>query len=135
MPYVEFLGLVTHMEAIGYTKASSLLILLIRDNLDPQEQVVTIPGKFFEYLAAGAPILFIGPLCEVSDILEATGRGRHVESTPAAIASEVRRCFRNEVAARFDEDSVSTFERSHLAGRFAGLLDGAASAQASRTTA
>lgn len=59
----ELLGYVTHSEAIQIQQNSGVLLLI---EIDSKETKSIIPGKLFEYLAAGRPILALGP--KASDI-------------------------------------------------------------------
>lgn len=56
---VEFINYVTHATAISYMIDSSLLLIIIPDH-HSNKSIIT--GKLFEYLAAGRPILCLGPL-------------------------------------------------------------------------
>lgn len=55
---LEVIGYVPHIQAIEYMLRSSLLLLVI-PKVKNNRGIVT--GKFFEYLAAGKPVLAIGP--------------------------------------------------------------------------
>ena len=55
--YVDNLGYVPHDEAVREQKGAGLLILPLRQ--EPEYRSV-LPGKIFEYLAAGRPVLGIG---------------------------------------------------------------------------
>ena len=54
----EFAGYLEHKLAIRMLKSSDLLLLVIPDT--KQNKIIT-PGKVFEYLATGKPVLYIGP--------------------------------------------------------------------------
>ena len=56
---VEVLGYIPHEMAVAQMVNASMLLMAIPDSPD-NKGIVT--GKFFEYLAAGRPILAIGPL-------------------------------------------------------------------------
>jgi glycosyltransferase involved in cell wall biosynthesis len=71
---VEFISYVDHPTAISYMLDSSVLLLIIPDH---QSNRSIITGKLFEYLAAGKPIICLGPLDgDAAVILNATGNGR-----------------------------------------------------------
>lgn len=55
---VEFIPYVAHDEAIQIMLDSSLLLLIIGENINNR---AFISGKIFEYLASGKPILCLGP--------------------------------------------------------------------------
>lgn len=54
---IENIGLVSHKTAISYMKSSDLLLILHPPILGSKS---LFPGKFFEYMASGKPILLIG---------------------------------------------------------------------------
>ena len=53
----EWLGYVTHKNAINYMQAADMLLLLLPDQ---SENKGILTGKLFEYMATGKPILMIG---------------------------------------------------------------------------
>jgi glycosyltransferase involved in cell wall biosynthesis len=63
---VEVLGYIPHEMAVAQMVNASMLFMAIPDSPD-NKGIIT--GKFFEYLAAGRPILAIGPLGGDVDIL------------------------------------------------------------------
>ena len=67
-------GYCNHLTAIKCQKSASLLILPIRE--EPETKAI-LPGKLFEYLAAGKPILGIGTReGAMAQVLEETGSGK-----------------------------------------------------------
>ena len=59
LPYSRFVPYLPHLEAVAYQKGADLLLLTLKK--EPESKGI-ITGKFFEYLAAGKPILGIGPV-------------------------------------------------------------------------
>jgi glycosyltransferase involved in cell wall biosynthesis len=55
----EFLSYTEHPEAIKLLASSSLLLLIIPST--KKDKAIT-PGKLFEYIATGKPVLYIGPV-------------------------------------------------------------------------
>lgn len=69
----EFLGYVSHHQALQLQTKSQLLLLVEIDSPDTR---AIIPGKVFEYLAAQRPIIAIGPRgSDIEEIIEETGAG------------------------------------------------------------
>lgn len=73
--YVKNLGYMSHKEAIK-AQMSSRVVLLIE--IDSEDTKVIIPGKLFEYMASGTPVIAIGPSgSDVEDILKTTNTGHY----------------------------------------------------------
>ena len=72
-------GYISHQEAIGLQKQSQVLLLI---EIDSEETQGIIPGKLFEYMISGRPILAIGPHnWDVTPILSETKTGTFVGYT------------------------------------------------------
>lgn len=68
-------GYVNHSESLEAIKNADLLLLT---NFDNEESKGIIPGKIFEYMATGNPILAIGPQnADVEKILKETNAGEY----------------------------------------------------------
>lgn len=57
-PYLNNLGYVSHYEAIAHQRKSQVLLLIEINSNDTKS---IIPGKLFEYMVSGRPIIAIGP--------------------------------------------------------------------------
>ncbi len=55
---VDFMPYVEHREAVNLMVSSSMLLLIIPET---RENRAITPGKVFEYIAAGKPVLYVGP--------------------------------------------------------------------------
>ena len=71
---VCFDGYVDHAQSLAAMRSADLLLLIANTTRGAE---ATVPGKLFEYLASGTPILAIVPTLESStaDVLSATGAG------------------------------------------------------------
>jgi glycosyltransferase involved in cell wall biosynthesis len=70
---VEFIPYVEHAAALKYMLESTILLLIIPDH---QSNRSIITGKLFEYIAAGKPIICLGPDDgDAAGILRETGHG------------------------------------------------------------
>ncbi|MCW5520512.1 glycosyltransferase family 4 protein [Aureitalea sp. L0-47] len=79
-------GYVSHAEAKRLQHSAQVLLLL---EMDKEETRAIIPGKLFEYLAAGRPILSIGPEgSDISDILSETESGAFFTPSEASDLKE-----------------------------------------------
>ena len=71
--YLNFLGYISHNEAIKLQRSSQILLLI---EIDSPDTKMIIPGKLFEYLQTKRPILAIGPEnADFADILKETETG------------------------------------------------------------
>jgi len=71
--HTQYLGYISHAEALKLQKRSQLLLLV---EMDRPETKCIIPGKLFEYLAAKRPIIAFGPQgSDIKDILDDTKAG------------------------------------------------------------
>ncbi|WP_298503374.1 glycosyltransferase family 4 protein [uncultured Maribacter sp.] len=74
IPNTEIVGYLTHEKAVSFQRKSQILLLI---EIDSDETKGIIPGKLFEYMAAGRPILGIGPKnWEVAQLIEETNTGK-----------------------------------------------------------
>jgi glycosyltransferase involved in cell wall biosynthesis len=122
-------GYLPHDQSLRRLKGASALLLLIKD-LDPERQVITIPGKLFEYVGTSRPILMIGPEGDAADIVRETGGRVLREVEGAAIAAALEDLMRAGPApGRATAAGLGVEERrrryDRLAGtaRLAALLD------------
>jgi hypothetical protein len=84
---VEINGLIARERVLALQQGADVLVLLRWE--DPSEDSV-IPGKLFEYIGAGRPILAVGrPTGEVAEIIRRDGLGL-VSTDPGAIAAWLR---------------------------------------------
>ncbi|WP_299525595.1 glycosyltransferase [Winogradskyella sp.] len=73
--FVNFVGYVSHDEAIKFQMKSQLLLLI---EINSEDTKAIIPGKLFEYLISETPILAIGPKdSEIEGIITSTNTGTY----------------------------------------------------------
>ena len=71
--YLNLVGYVNHQEALIQQRKSQILLLI---EINSTNTISIIPGKLFEYMASGRPIVAIGPLgSDFSDIILQTNTG------------------------------------------------------------
>jgi galactitol-specific phosphotransferase system IIB component len=71
--YLNNLGYVSHGEAIAHQKKSQVLLLI---EINSKETRSIIPGKLFEYMVSGRPIIAIGPNgSDFAEIISHTNTG------------------------------------------------------------
>jgi glycosyltransferase involved in cell wall biosynthesis len=132
---VEQRAYVPHHEAIQEMRAADALLLVVgagqgRAQGTTQGQgaagVVagTLPGKIFEYLRAGPPVLLLGDAQgDAAALLRRHGRGWVADETqPQAIADALHQMMREQAPPPAPQASVAQFERRALAGEMARFL-------------
>src|SRR4051812_44211831 len=71
--YLNVIGYVSHDEAILHQKKSQVLLLI---EINSFETISIIPGKLFEYMVSGRPIIAIGPRSsDFAEIIKETNTG------------------------------------------------------------
>jgi glycosyltransferase involved in cell wall biosynthesis len=125
-------GQLDHAATIEAMRAADVLLLVA--NTTPGAEA-TVPGKLFEYLAVGRPILAVAPPdSSTADVLNQTGGGWLAPSgDPAAIACALRKAFQAHEAHNGPHPhEVARFDRRVLTGDLARIFDQAAAGVARR---
>lgn len=118
---IELRGQLDHAGTVAAMRNAAVLLLVA--NTTPGAEA-TVPGKLFEYLAVGRPVLAVAPHeSSTADVLNMTGGGRVAEAGNVdAIACALREMFNGETAPP-DPEQVRRFDRRRLAGQLAQVLD------------
>jgi len=119
-------GYVGHAEAVSAMQRADALLLAVPTG--PNADSV-IPAKLFEYLAAGRPILVVGPRGgECERIVLETASGVSAGFDEVEIAGALRRLFTNRDVASEGDAAVTTaiehYSRRTQAGRLADIFNG-----------
>lgn len=116
---LEHIGYVEHELSIRYLLRSSMLLLVI-PRIENNRGILT--GKFFEYLAAGKPVLAIGPINgDLAAIIDETNCGRIFDySDPAGIGDFIRQVFNKEI--RLQANNAEKYSRQNLSQQLSKLL-------------
>ncbi|MGB0916878.1 MAG: glycosyl transferase family 1, partial [Flavobacteriales bacterium] len=116
----ERIDYVSHSEVLRYQKCSKVLLVSI--NNTPNATGI-LPGKFFEYLASGRPILAIGPKkSDIGTVLSKTSAGVIVERDDfAGIKDAVWALFKEQNTAR-QEAEIAKFSRQGLTEELAQII-------------
>jgi glycosyltransferase involved in cell wall biosynthesis len=120
-------GYVNHAESVRLIRSANLLFLPMH-NLPPGSRATIVPGKTYEYLASGTPILAAVPDGDARDILERAANARlcrpdDVDCMTAAIADAIRDYRAGRPAPKPNAEVVQQFEYRQLAGRLAAVFD------------
>lgn len=119
---VNIVGPCGRLETISRMTQANLLLLLA------ERFIIQIPGKTYEYLRAGRPILAITREGALANFLRRIGAGWVVDpKDDAGVLGAVRESYRQWKAGErgpvADPEIVARFDRRKLAGRLAELFD------------
>jgi glycosyltransferase involved in cell wall biosynthesis len=123
-------GYVGHAEAVALMRSADLLFFPMQD-VAPPGRARIVPGKLYEYLATGRPILAAVPDGDARDLLMRAGgvsvcRPADVDCLEAAVEEAVDRKLVGAPEPRREMSVIAHFERSRLSARLAGALAAAA---------
>jgi hypothetical protein len=125
--YVHMPGYVTHAESLEYLRSANLLFLPMQD-LPPGVRAGIVPGKTYEYIASGRPILAAVPDGDARDLLALGGtasfcRPRDVGCLANAVLNHLNRWRRGEMAPELNSPAIARWERRNLTGELAAVFD------------
>jgi glycosyltransferase involved in cell wall biosynthesis len=123
-PFVRAHGYLPHPEAVALLRSADLLFLPMHD-LPPGTRSRIVPGKTYEYLASGRPVLAAVPDGDARDLLARAGsavlcRPTDVEGMVRAIAARIDR---RDGGPAPDPSVLRAFERRRLTGDLAAVFD------------
>jgi glycosyltransferase involved in cell wall biosynthesis len=134
-------GVLSHHDAVSLMHSADVLFLT---NGDGARQQLGLPGKMYEYLATGRPVLALThPDGDAGRIIQQVGGGVAIsQDDPGLLLEVIKNACRNRSLATppLNREALASFERPNLAKRLAALLDevssrpAAASVQTARTT-
>lgn len=116
---------VPHADAVAAMRGAALLLLTVEAAWSYADAVV--PGKTYEYLASGRPVLGLGPPGEAAGILAATSAGQMLDpgddgAVRAALASHVDAWAAGTPLAGAPASSLAPYDRRAQAGELAAIL-------------
>jgi len=121
--YTDFVGYVSHEEAVSYQKNSQVLLLIEINSLETRS---IIPGKLFEYMVSCRPVIAIGPTgSDFADIIDETHIGVFVDySEKEKLREAVLQYFMKFRAGDLSVSAVGTqkYSRRELTARLAKLI-------------
>jgi glycosyltransferase involved in cell wall biosynthesis len=136
---VRIHGFVSHAESVSLMRTADLLFLPMQ-NLPAGARARVVPGKTYEYLASGTPILAAVPDGDARDILAEAGnailcRPDDVEAMARAILNEVERRRASTPPPAPRAEVLARFEYRALAGKLAEVFDTVLGKQAASSLA
>jgi glycosyltransferase involved in cell wall biosynthesis len=125
--HVSLTGFIPHHDALHTMMASDVILLMpAKGDINTNDKI--IPGKLFELLRAGRPILMLGWEGEAADMVKRSGSGMFVPAEDSAKIQEalkelVRRKQTGQLQTEPNWSYIRQFDRKVLTGRLAQLLD------------
>ena len=117
---IRIMGFMPQSEALRQIEETDFLLLTMTND-------ISLPGKLFEYLATGKPILALAAAgSEVHQILAETGSGWCADPfDSAAIRAMLQKAvqYREQAASQIHWDKVRRYERPRLAAELAELIE------------
>ena len=121
LPYLRKIDYLPHDEVIKDQQKSHVLLLLINDT--PNSKGI-VTGKLFEYMAAGRPILAIGPTDgDVSEILNETQAGEIVGYKDLDKLKKVILLLVNQKSLKGDLSVINKYSREELTKSLVRILN------------
>jgi glycosyltransferase involved in cell wall biosynthesis len=120
-------GYLPHAQTLALLRSADLLVLPMHD-LPAGARSRIVPGKTYEYLGAGRPILGALPDGDARDLLVEAGnavlcRPGDVEAMARLILEQVARAARGEPVPAPRADVLARYERRALTTRLAAVFD------------
>ena len=124
---VKLLGYRNHTESVRWVESADVLFLPNHTPLDGGPALI-VPGKTYEYLGSGRPILAMGSPGDMMNFVRETGSGVTVAGNDIAGAAKVlSELYQAKVSGQSivkqDREKVAMFERRALTQRLAEALD------------
>lgn len=131
---LKFDGYLSHPEAIAAMRSADVLLLPMPGGRNAE---TIISGKVFEYLAAGKPILVVGPKdCECARIINECSTGTAVTFHSAAVSAALRQLHADWRAGQplpqCPPERLGQFSRLELTERLADIFNELCPARGSR---
>ncbi|HMQ08790.1 MAG TPA: glycosyltransferase [Saprospiraceae bacterium] len=117
---VRFPGYIPHPEIVQWYKKSALLLLLVNNT---QNSKVNIPGKTFEYLASGKPVLCLSQSdADVVTLLKGMGHVRCLEYNDPVATYKTSIFELLKTDKKIAEEEIKKFSRKSLSEELTKLL-------------
>lgn len=118
--HVKLEGYVPHEAVFSFYQKAHLLLLILTDTKNAQGN---IPGKLFEYIATGRPIIALGdPQGDSAQILDNSGSGQVFSHNDLAGIKNFLQSFNPKSDFNFS-DSIEKYSRKNLTLQLSNLLD------------
>ena len=116
---VQFHNYAPHKDAIRYMRESTALLLIIPDHMTSRS---ILTGKLFEYIAAGVPVICLGPVDgDAASILDRTGHGKTFSHYDDSSISSYLGYLASD--PNISLTAPEGFSRKELTGKLASILN------------
>jgi glycosyltransferase involved in cell wall biosynthesis len=124
---VRLLGYRSHAESVAWLESADLLFLPLHTPLDGGPALI-VPGKAYEYLGSGRPILAMCPNGDMRDFISNSNSGivtsgADVPAAAHALSQFYRAKIEGSPIIRQNRPAIERFERRELTRRLATALD------------
>lgn len=123
---IEVQPRIPHDQAVAVMRAADVLLLLFTDGPEWQGHY---PGKLFEYMASGRPILLIGSEGEAAKLIRESGTGCTIQGKDSKTIVEVLRMLATDPESfreryyHLKPEVINRYERRALTQRLAEIFD------------
>lgn len=132
---IEVVGYMPHSESIRQLLLSDALLLVVDVTSDSAE---IVPGKVYEYIGTGKPVIAVAPEHgAIADLIAETSAGFVAHQTNASgIELAFLTLYNDHIngthTVQQNREAVDRYERRNVTGMLAGLLDSVATEKVSR---
>ncbi|WP_332911290.1 glycosyltransferase [Algoriphagus boritolerans] len=118
---IHFAGYVSHQEVFGFYAKADALVLILTDSKNAKGN---IPGKLFEYLATGIPVLALGdPKGDSAQILADSGAGEVIAHTDLQGIRSRLRYLMGASSSKTSSGGLEKYSRKSLSFQLGKILD------------
>lgn len=122
--YVTNLGYISHEKAMELQRQSQVLLLI---EIDSEETQMIIPGKLFEYIQSGRPILSLGPpKADFASIIKETVTGSFFQYTEKqALKEQILSYFEDYLKDKLavSPQGIEKYTRKNLTAQLATVIN------------
>lgn len=123
---IEIIPYVPHKESVAYLLKSDALLLIVDDAKESNE---IVPGKVYEYIGVGKPVIALAPAkSAIAELLEETRAGDviaygDVEACAKSLRTMIQRYRKGESLYSPNTTAIKSYERREAARTLASTLD------------
>lgn len=123
----EFKGYLNHRDSVSVLQSADVLFLPLHEP-DGGKSALIVPGKTYEYIASGVPILGLLPPGDAREFIMRSGLGficepTNIEQIAVTVLDLVRRHRTQGIAVMPDHAYIGRFERRNLTRKLSEVLD------------